>query len=443
LTVYNPWWNVGKVPEALLLPYRRKVFKDLLQWLEGKRILGIVGPRRTGKTTIMYQLIQYLLTEKEIDPLQILYLSCDDPAFGVFDIQSMFATYEENLLHESITHKQVYVFIDEIQFLKDWARWLKRYHDLKYPVKFIISGSSATYNKSRSKESLVGRIVEEDFYPFSFAEYIECTGNMVFDISFDELSRGDFSNLDTVKLASFTTQLKTALNEYAIRGGFPEYFNEKTFLIWSRLIRSDIVDKTIYKDLVRLYDIKMPSLLESLLVYLAGTSSGIFVHTKASDMLGISRPTVVNYMEYLKSAFLIDEARKYSKSAASEARSAKKTYMIDSGLMNSLLGEPELTDLNKGKIFETLAFNHARSLADSVHYWRHGTTEVDLVLSKNNIVTPIEVKYRENISKSDTKGVCRFMDRYKCQNGIVLTRDTLEKLGSVTLLPVWLFLISR
>ena len=443
LTVYNPWWSDGKVPEALLLTYRRRIFKDLIGWVEGKRILGIVGPRRTGKTTLMYQLIQYLITEKQIDPLQILYVSCDDPAFGTFDIESMFASYEENILRDSIAKRQTYVFIDEIQFLEDWARWLKRYYDLKYPVKFIVSGPSATYIKSRSKESLVGRIVEEDLYPFSYSEFVECTGNISVNISFDELSKGDLSKIDTVKLASRTIQLKIALNEYAVKGGFPEYFNERTFLLWSRLIKSDIVDKTIYKDLVRLYDIKMPSILEKLLVYLASTSSGIFVHTNASDMLGVSRQTVINYLEYLRSAFLIDEATKYSISAASETRSAKKTYMIDTGLMNALLGEPDLTDLNKGRIMETLAFNHARALGDSVHYWRHGTTEVDLVLRRNGIVIPIEVKYQETISKSDLKGVKRFMDRYKCEKGLLLTKDILEKRGSVTLIPVWLFLLSR
>jgi len=370
-------------------------------------------------------------------------VSCDDPAFGAFDIESMFASYEENILHDTIAQRPTYVFVDEVQFLDDWARWLKRYYDLKYPVKFIVSGSSATYIKNRSKESLVGRIVEENLYPFSYSEYVECTKNLALSVSYEELSKGNFSMLDNVEHDSKANQLKIALNEYAIKGGFPEYFNERTFLIWSRLIKSDVVDKTIYKDLVRLYDIKMPSILEKLLVYLAGTSSGIFVHTNAADMLGVSRKTVINYIEYLRSAFLIDEATKYSGSAASEARSPRKTYLIDSGLMNGLLGEPELTDTSKGRIMETLAFNHARALSGPVHYWRHGKMEVDIVLKRNGKPIPIEVKYQETITKKDLKSVNRFMDRFKCENGLVLTKDTLEKRGSITLIPVWLFLLSR
>ena len=443
LTVHNPWWIEGRVPEVLLLPYRRILFQQLLRWLEVERILGIVGPRRAGKTTIMYQLIQHLIKTKRVDPKQILYVSCDDPAFGDFNFQHLLSFYEENILLESIQKKQTYIFIDEIQFLDDWALWLKRYYDLKYPIKFFVSGSSATYIKSKSKESLVGRIIEEQLYPFSFIEYLACIKNITMNISFNKLLEGDFSELDTVKFASESTQLKIALNEYAIRGGFPEYFNEKNFLIWSRLIRSDIVDKTIYKDLVRLYDIKMPSVLEKLLYYLAENSSGILVHTNASNMLDISRHTVINYIEYLKSAFLIDEATKYCKSAAKEARSARKVYMVDTGLMNSLLSEPDLSNQNIGKTFETIGFNHARFLSNVVHYWRHGTTEVDLVIRRNGTMIPIEVKYQENISTNDLKGVYRFMDKYKSSRGIVLTKDTLDNRGAVVLLPMWLFLISQ
>lgn len=174
----NEWWISGSVNPVLLQKLHREEFHELVEFLESERITAIIGPRRVGKTTLMYQLIDHLLdtgTKKE----HILFASMDDPLVKMMTdpLKTIIDEYREKIVKKPIRDvEKLYIFIDEIHFLADWNLWLKRYFDLKYNIKFIISSSIATHLLKYSRESLVGRISEIKILPLNFKEFIKFKG---------------------------------------------------------------------------------------------------------------------------------------------------------------------------------------------------------------------------------------------------------------------------
>ena len=133
----NEWWTSGSVNPVLLQKLHRDEFNELAELLESERITAVIGPRRVGKTTLIYQLIDHLLetgTKKE----QILFASMDDPLVKMMTdpLKTIIDEYLEKIVKKPIRDvEKLYIFIDEIHFLADWNLWLKRYFDLKYNIK--------------------------------------------------------------------------------------------------------------------------------------------------------------------------------------------------------------------------------------------------------------------------------------------------------------------
>lgn len=437
----NPWWGSGRVPDAWLRPYKRHTFEKLAGLLNGRRAVNIIGPRRVGKTTLMYQLINWLLEKGGVNPRRILYLSADSPALGEWNLQKLFDFYEVEVLKSEISKTPVYCFIDEVQFLPDWERWIKHYFDSGLPVHFVLSGSAATLIKRGIRESLAGRAVEEPLEPFSFGEFLECAHGIRFDPELALPLNGGIKKLDKVAATVNEKKIRLALDEFMHRGGFPEYFSESEFSVWSRLLRSDVVEKALYRDMAQLYGVKLPSLLESLLLYLARNDGSIFNYTNAANILGLNRLTVLRYVGYLKAAYLVNEARNYGPSAAKSLRSATKIYLTDTGLSNGLSDESHLSGERRGRMAESAVFNHLRKFGQTF-YWRDASGhEVDFILKRGQDIIPVEVKYQDEIRAEDLRGVTRFCARFRTGKPVIVTKNTLEERKDASLVPLWLFLL--
>ena len=172
----NIWWNGEKINSQFLLGRRREEFANIIDKLDEKRILSIIGPRRVGKSTLIYQTIEYLLNEKNVDPKRVLLFSGDDPTlfFSENDkLSNIVEVYFNEILEENISNlsSKVYIFIDEIHFIKNWQNYLKVCFDRKYNIKFIVTGSSSLHLFKDSNESLFGRI--ENIYVLRLT-FIQC-----------------------------------------------------------------------------------------------------------------------------------------------------------------------------------------------------------------------------------------------------------------------------
>jgi predicted AAA+ superfamily ATPase len=178
----NRWWDTGKVDAVFLEDKVRDEFSHIRSALDIRRVLAIVGPRRVGKSTLIYQIIDRLL-KGGTDPAHILLFSGDNPGFvgGAETISSVIAAYIDGKLHRPIIEMdtRIYVFIDEIHFLADWQLHVKSLYDLNPNLKFIISGSSSIQMFLGAKDSLLGRITDIHILPFCFDQFLPFPPSMI------------------------------------------------------------------------------------------------------------------------------------------------------------------------------------------------------------------------------------------------------------------------
>lgn len=433
LYFYNPWWRTKQVPRELKLNFKRPVHKTLLSYLDLDRIVIIKGPRRTGKTTIQYQLIDDLLG-KRIDPNNILYLSFDDIDVR-FKLSEVIKIYEQIRGSSIKAGDEIYFFLDEIHFLTDWSFQVKKYFDRKFPIKFVISGSSASLIK-KGAESLAGRTIEEIILPFNFKEYLAYKIKDVklfelLDILKFDFSRPALPNIDPI--IPYKQDILLIFQEYLKKGGIPSILEIKEDLIWQKILKEDVVQKVIYRDLVEYFGIKKPIILEKLFIYLAEHSSEILNTTSISNSLDLSRPYVEKYLDYLKQAFLIFSIPKYSRSIEKRLRANEKAHLIDNGFITTLGRD------NQDKILETVIGRHMFNLP--ILYFRNHF-EVDFVID-NKSPLPIEVKNKSSLDSSDFKGLRSFAIKFNVNTGILISQETLkvERFENISIycLPAWLF----
>ncbi|NOR47263.1 MAG: AAA family ATPase [Methanosarcinaceae archaeon] len=430
----NNWWNTGKLPQAYENTTLREKTADVEKFMDDREILILLGPRRAGKTTIMFQLIDSLL-KKGAKPLNILYFSLDDPEITLYLKEDLFIklfdSYQE-ILAKELVDEELYIFIDEVQFFDGWELWLKKYFD-QYPnIKFVVSGSSSLAIKDESA-ALTGRNLKFLIYPFSFREYLSARENIqVEKIQFE------FEKFE-ISYNTFLPQknkMKLLFLDYLQGGGYPRLLYEEKSR--SKEILKQYFSDTIYKDILKTYAVRDIRALESIAAYLAQNVGQRFSFRKISSALEINLETVIHYVKYLEEAYLIFMVNYFSYSSKAIMQKEKKVYMIDTGLKNAI-SNPD----DEPVLVENVVFTHLTRRFDNVSYWRDGV-EVDFVVTLDNVPLPIEVKYQNSIGKSDVKSVLRFCERFKVNTGLMVTKDdfkreTIEGID-VWFIPVWLFI---
>lgn len=463
LVTTNSWWKGEKISPQFLLGRKREEFNDIIKKLEEKRILSIIGPRRVGKSTLIYQTINYLLEEKHIDSKRILFFSGDDPSlfFSEDDkLSNVLETYFNEILEENITKltSKVYIFIDEIHFIKSWQNYLKICFDRKYNIKFIVTGSSSLHLFKDANESLLGRIENIYVLPLTFHQFLNFYRTYVskneditlpkFDLNNPEKS---FRDLET---AYYDEDLKIIiqkiLKEYILVGGYPEYFEERDIDVWQKRLSDDIITRGIYKDILTMYNIKSPEILEKLMYYIADNNSQTFSYSGMTGNFSIDTVTLISYIGYLKQAFLVNVLENYSTNIGKIIRSNKKLSILDNGIQNSLLKRKELTNDDIGHILESMVDFDIRLLCEkenyNEYYYRNSDKEeIDIILDRKIDIIPIEVKYTNQLETSDTITIKNFIEKNKSNNigkvkyGIVITKDILKKEDNLYFVPYWLF----
>lgn len=477
LNFYNSWWLTKKAPEVLLEKYHRDKFLELeveLPYADYQRIISIVGPRQTGKTTLLYQLIELLL-KKKLDPKKILFLSVSDPTLSNNQnfLEKCLETYEKVIIKETLNSlsEPIYIFLDEIQYLPNWELWLKRYYDLGYKIKFIISGSASSKIIQKGRESLAGRISEKHLYPMHFEEFLGLTKSRetkpileksgvstLKEYNFLYSIKGPYQELKYYKsFESFGRRIlekkeevaarhqlgASFLHKYIEKGGFPGVYDKEIDLAY-RYLNQDVLDRVISQDIPQIAQVRDPRLLQSLLLTVAQRSGSIFSYRNLAGESGVRSETIRNYLTYLSSAFLIGELWQFRKAEMARFKANKKIYIGDIGLRHALLKYSMTKIFDKeelGITAETLVFNHLQDSGLNVSFWRKDDFEVDFVLDYFGFVIPIEVKFRKNPEKDDFKGIDRFMGKYKVKGAIVVTESLFDYQDGIVSIPLWLFLL--
>lgn len=412
LEIFNPWWIEKKVPSNFV-GRKRKILYEAIKLLNTKQILIITGLRRVGKTTLIYQMIDELLKEG-VEPFNILYYSFDEVGR---DLQEIIKYYEINILKQKISsERKVYLFLDEIQKLKNWASKVKILYDLNPNLKIVLTGSAQITTWKDSLESLAGRFFELRVKPLDFEEYLAFK-----DIKID-VEREDLYK-DILRLY-FTEYLKT--------GGFIEAFELDDYML-RKYFKESIIDRVIFIDIPQLSSIDYPDLLIKIIQITAERPGFLLDYKNLSNDLDVDHRTLENYISYLKYALFLQKVYNYSKSIIKRERKIKKLYLTNSAFTLAL---------NNGVEFSILLEQFFVNYLESKFFYRTPQKEeIDIIYLRNGVILPIEIKIREKIDMRDVKVLFHFMEKEKIRKSIVITLDIEKELikdeFSIKLIPYW------
>ncbi len=411
---YNPWWE-----NNFSLNYKeREIYNaDIKKFINTPQIIALTGIRRVGKTTIIYKIINDYIAQK-IDPKSIFYFSFDSTKN--IDLMELIDEYEL-ITKKSIKKDKLIFCFDEIQKVEDWENKLKTIYDiqkLKENIKIYISGSESLFIKKKSKESLAGRIFDFKVSQLSFKEYL----------NFKDI---DYSNV----LLQESTLIKS-FDNYILTQGFPELINTNKDIEVMKTYTGDILEKVMYSDIIKQYNIRDIPTLESIIKIISKEPGQILDLVSLSNELKVSRQTISTYIQYLIDSFLIKKIYNYSKNTRKSEKKLKKYYPAI--ISNSVLFSNDI--LLRSKVFENLVINQT----DVDFFWRDDyKNEVDAVFVGKSII-PLEIKY----GKVDIKGIIRFLKAHKLKEGYIISykeeRDIKEK-GKPTIhvIPAWKFLLNK
>lgn len=420
LKSFNPWWVTGSVHADFAKRYRRFAYHEAMSrlWdIELRRTVVLTGARRVGKTTIQYQMISTLL-KKGVPPQKIVFVSLDHPMLKLSGLPEVIECYHENIYPE----QDCYYFFDEVQYANDWDKWLKTIYDLQPATRMVATGSASPALMKGNSESGAGRWSIIQVPTLSFYEYCALLDIHVPDLGAD-IRPTSFARMTQQERTSVMLKLSAVQNHfvrYLQVGGFPELALASNDLLAQQIMREDVVDKVLKRDLPSLYNLRSVTELERIFLYLCNVSSEIVSFTSIAKELGsISRPTVENYVSYLESANLIYQSWPVKMDGRKVLKAQPKIYIADAAIRNAvLMDEDVLTNpAELGKMVETAVFKHVAAFyyqqTARVGYYRGGpkNNEIDVVVDYPNIKKIlIEVKYREHAPIPDDSAICRLCD---------------------------------
>lgn len=379
LKKWNPWER--KLSSGVL---RKQYIQKLFSYLGRKEILVLKGVRRSGKSTLMKQLMDELITSG-IDARQILYLNLEEYSFAdhltltLFD--EVFAVY----LSYSKNKKKTYFFIDEAQNIPEWEKWVRTQYDSNENIKFIVTGSSASLLSRELSTLLTGRNLSFTIRPLSFTEYF-----------------------------SFTK--KGSVEDYLKYGGFPEVVLEPSEEKKEKILRQYFED-IIHKDIVDRHSIKNTKQLLDLARYLVSSSGSKVSVNKLSKMFGSAKDTIQTYINYMIDAFLLFEVPyfSYSEKVKHEVSKLPKLYCTDLGFMTIT---KTTRSNNNGQVFENAVFQKISEQEREVMYWNDGSTEVDFV--SGNMA--VNVTATDSPPEREQRGLAEFKKHHTEFTTLLITK---------------------
>lgn len=430
----NPWWVNKQIPEVYSTMAKRLYFSLFYPFViekNIKRALVLMGPRRVGKTVMLFHSIQQLLTEN-VNPQKIFFIGIDNPIYVHLSLEDILNLCKQSLNQDNL--KDCYVFFDEIQYLKDWERHLKVLVDSFPETKFIVSGSAAAALKWHSTESGAGRFTDFMLPPLTFQEYIHLKemNHLMYN---GKISYGE--NEIPYCLSHDIKVLNKEFAHYLNFGGYPEVvLSEKIQSDMGRYVKNDIVDKVLLRDLPSLYGIKDVQELNRFFTYIAYNTGNEFSYETMSKESGIQKDTLKKYLEYLEAAFLIKVLNKVDVTAKRLKRiTSFKVYLTNPSLRTALFSPISETDSEMGNMVETAVLSqwmHREKLDLTYARWKEGRNEgeVDLVLVDDKKYKPqwgVEIKWSNRYFEkpNELKSLIHFCKSNNFKNALVTSIDQL------------------
>ncbi|MDY0049788.1 MAG: ATP-binding protein [Halothiobacillaceae bacterium] len=440
LSQFNPWWRFDAIAD--LPKWRRAAFRELHGWLTNPpapRAVLLSGARQIGKTTLMLQVVDVLLRDG-VPPANILYATFDHPILKLAGVDAVLEAWRER---EPKADGSEYLFLDEAQFIRDWGTWVKHQVDFRKDRRIAFTGSAMPLVEV-GQESGVGRWHTIRLTTLSFYEYLQ-----IKNLSLPALPRlkslrdlFDWSQSDFYRVTEAATPYVGHFHEYLVRGGFPQTAQVESITQAQRLLREDIIDKVLKRDMTALFGVRRVLDLEHTFLYLCMHDGGLLDMVDLCANLEVKRPTAQNFIELLEATHLIYRLPPFGY-GKDVLRARFKIYLADAAIAPAVMlkGKAILEDSAAlGVVTETAVFKHlfARYYSQNVRfsYWRgRKDREVDLVAELGGQIIPFEVKYRaQHTGLCELKGLIELCQQKAIDRGYVVTKS-LDDFGTIADLP--------
>jgi len=411
-------WNFwSREPDTGIM---RECTDELLKFVRTDKIVSIVGVRRSGKTTLMKQMIKLLMG----NPRDFLFVNFEEPAFEGADAALLQRIYDAYLEIVRPTGKP-FIFLDEVQNVRGWERFVRSLNERKEAF-ITVSGSSSKLLSEELASVLTGRQIYFEVLPMSFREFLA--------------SRG----LDRTEALLNATEARRLLREYMEWGGFPEVALNSDPDFRMRTLTSYYED-IIGRDVVQRFSVKKSDKLKALSrFYLTNTASPVSF-TGISGDLRLPTETVRRFSSYLETANLIFFVRRFSWSVKEQENSPRKVYSVDAGLSNRVGYR-----FREGKIAENLVAIELRRRGKEAFYWRdRSDREVDFVVKDDKVRELIQVCWDLSDGRTrqrEVRSLVRAMEEFGLEEGLILNSelDSEEADGKRILYrPLWRWLLEE
>ena len=385
-------WNFWETPPSVGVK-RSRYLNLLWRWVDLPEVVGLYGVRRSGKTTILLQLVQEIHQKKNVPYRNFLFLNLEDPrleaGLGPASLFKIYKEYQKELKPKGKT----YLFLDEVQSVPSWEKFVLSLYEQKQSVKIFLTGSNSRLTHSSLSSLLSGRILLLPVVPLSFAEFL------------------DFKQ----KSQSSKAVKRKLLTEYLTYGGFPRVVLEKNKLVKQDLLNS-YYHSILEKDIILQHGIRNQVGLKQLALYVLSNPGRLVSTYKLERQLGISNANIGRYLEAFKEAFLVSEVSLFAYSVKKQIYNPSKFYVVDPGLAR--MAGFSFSD-NLGALLENVVYNHLYSQQTQLYYWKNAT-EVDfLVFQKPKVKQVINVTVTVDepaVLKRELKSLALAQEEFKLRS---------------------------
>lgn len=390
--------------------------------MEGYPCHVFVGVRRAGKSFLLYQKMQKLLSEGHGWD-EMLYVNFEDDRLADFTTADFQLILE---CHAEMSDKRPILFLDEVQNIAGWEKFARRLADTKYQV--YMTGSNAKMLSHEIMTTLGGRYLATEVYPFNLEEYLGFCGQ-----PYDEKIL-----LGTESRA----QLKRRCSEFFHWGGLPESIG----LPVKRNYLSSTFQKIYLGDICSRNSISNPNLLRLMVKKVAESIKQPVSYNRLAKILStvggkISVPTVGNYMQYCEDSWLLLRLHNITSSFA-EKETISKYYFVDNGLLNLFLQDGE-TSLLENLVAVTLFRKYGHDRDNERVFFYNSNVEVDFYIPEEE--TAIQVSYsisaHDSTYEREVSALQKLPAVLPCRKRLIITYDEeqtiKDEFGEIVVLPFW------
>jgi len=392
--------------------YQRDIFDSIVAKLHLRQIHVLKGIRRSGKTTLFKLIINHLI--ESVDSKSILYVNLDDPYFTELYSDSKYL-YKLLELSQKLTGVKVeYLFLDEIQNVKHWEKFVKSIYDNEVVTKILVTGSNSSLLDGEYATLLSGRYLQDRVTAPSFLEVLKINNIK--------------SRLDLIRRKSEVLKIIADMMEF---GSFFEVLREPTF---KRDIILSYYETIIFKDCIANNNLRDTKTFKEISNFIISNSSNLYSYNSIAKATGINDNSIKEYIRVLEDSYLCSEIKQYSYSLKEQIKSKKKIYINDNGFLAQTAFR---FSKNLGSTFENLVYTEFRKQGYEIYFYNK-YFECDFICKKDDKLIAIQVCYE--LTGQNREREFNGLKRLKIEvdKKILLTYNQSEELdGEIEVLAFW------